>query len=343
MGERGAWLSFLALSLALCLGLFGVFLYGELGTSIRAESPLSVTVRRGESLTALSNRLHEEGVLEAPGYFRFLALLRGDSRRVKAGEFVVRGRVSPSALIDDLVHGESRLWRFTIPEGLSIQEIAGKLEREGKGNAENFLRLSQDPEFIAGLDLPIPPPRPSLEGYLYPETYYFSAGTGEGELLRNMVREFRQRAAPALERRATAVGLTPYQALVLASIIEKETGAPEERGIISAVFHNRLKREMRLYSDPTVIYGAANFNGNLTKKHLETETPYNTYRVAGLPPTPIANPGLDSVSAALAPAPVDFLYFVAKGDGTHHFSTTYKAHSQAVWLYQKFPYKKRRS
>jgi UPF0755 protein len=343
MGVRAPATSFLGLCLALALGLFAVFLYSEVGTSINADSPLSVTVRRGESLTALANRLHDEGLLASPGYFRMLAVLRGDSRRVKAGEFVVHGRVSPAALIDDLVHGESRLYRFTVPEGLSVRDIADKLEREGKGRRDTLLKLASDPGFIAELNLPIPPGRPSLEGYLYPETYYFSAGTDEGELLRNMVREFRNRAAATLTQRAHDVGLTPYQVLVLASIIEKETGAPEERTIISAVFHNRLQRDMRLYSDPTVIYGVDGFSGNLTKKHLETDGPYNTYRVQGLPPTPIANPGMDSVAAALAPAEVDYLYFVAKGDGTHHFSKTYKAHTQAVWLYQKLPFKKRKS
>jgi UPF0755 protein len=302
-----------------------------------------VTVHRGESLTALANRLHDEGLLEDPRYFRLLALLRGDSRRVKAGEFVVQGRVSPSALIDDLVHGDSRLWRFTIPEGYSIREIATKLEREGKGNAANFVRLAQDRAFIDSLGLSVAPAQPTLEGFIYPETYYFSAGTGEAELLRDMVREFRKRAEPALREKAAASGLTPYQALVLASIIEKETGAPNERGLISAVFHNRLKKDMRLYSDPTVIYGLGIFNGNLTRKNLETDTPYNTYRVNGLPPTPIANPGIESMLAALEPANADYLYFVAKGDGTHHFSKTYKAHSQAVWFYQKLPYLRRKS
>ena len=343
MDSRRAWLAVLGLMLTLCLSLFATFLYGELGTSIRAAAPQPVTVRRGESLTALAIRLHDEGLLEDPGYFRFLALLRGDSRRVKAGEFVVQGRVSPSVLIDDLVHGESRLWRFTIPEGYSIREIAGKLEREGKGNSANFLRLAQDPAFIASLGLSVAPGKPTLEGFAYPETYYFSAGTGEAELLRNMVREFQKRAEPTLTERANTAGFTPYQALVLASIIEKETGAPDERSLISAVFHNRLKKDMRLYSDPTVIYGLGDFNGNLTRKGLERDTPYNTYRVSGLPPTPIANPGIESVIAALEPASVDYLYFVAKGDGTHHFSKTYKAHSQAVWLYQKLPYMRRKS
>jgi UPF0755 protein len=336
-------LGVLGLMLALCLGLFAVFLYGELGTSIRAGEPRSVTVLRGESLTALAKRLNEEGVLENPRYFRLLAVLRGDARRVKAGEFVVRGRISPSALIDDLVNGESRLLRFTIPEGHSLREIADKLEREGKGKAGAFLRLARDPEFIGTLGPSIAPERPTLEGFIYPETYYFSAGTSEAELLRATVRQFAQRAAPALEEKAREVKLRPYQALVLASIIEKETAVPEERGLISAVFHNRLKRDMRLYSDPTVIYGLDQFNGNLTRKHLQSDTPYNTYRMNGLPPTPIANPGLESVLAALTPADVDYLYFVAKGDGTHHFSKTHKAHSQAVWIYQKLPRKKRQS
>ncbi|MBI4082898.1 MAG: endolytic transglycosylase MltG [Candidatus Lambdaproteobacteria bacterium] len=343
MDSRRAWLAVLGLMLTLCLGLFAIFLYGELGTSIRAEGPQSVTVRRGESLTALASRLHQEGLLEDPRYFRFLAVLRGDSRRVKAGEFVVEGRVSPSALIDDLVHGDSRLWRFTIPEGYSLREIADKLEREGKADAEKFLRLARDPDFIAGLQLPIAPPRPTLEGYIFPETYHFSAGTGEAELVRNMVKAFRERAAPLLRQKAAAAGLNPYQALVLASIIEKETGAPEERGLISSVFHNRLKQGMRLYSDPTVIYGLERFDGNLTRKNLESDSPYNTYRTNGLPPTPIANPGLESVLAALEPVQSDYLYFVAKGDGTHHFSKSYKAHSQAVWFYQKFPHMKRKS
>jgi UPF0755 protein len=300
-------------------------------------------VRRGESVTALANRLHEEGLLDRPGYFRLLAMLRGDTTRVRAGEFVLQGRVSPSALMHNLVHGESRLWRFTVPEGYSIRDIADKLERENKGRAREFVRLASDANFIASLKLPFSPPPPVLEGTLFPETYYFSAGTSEAELLRSMVQEFSRRVAPVLRDRASGTRLPPYQVLTLASIIEKETGVTEERGLISAVFHNRLKAGMRLYSDPTVIYGIADFDGNLTRKQLNTDTPYNTYRIEGLPPTPISNPGIGSVESALEPARVDYLYFVAKGDGTHHFTRTYKAHTQAVWFYQKQPHKKRNS
>jgi UPF0755 protein len=341
MRFRNSTLILPGLLLALCLALLAVFLYGELGTSLKADQPRTVTVRRGESVTALAERLHQEGALDHPGFFRFLTWLRGESTRVRAGEFVLQGRVSPGALIQNLVHGESRLWRFTVPEGYSIRDIAAKLEREGKGRAAEFSRLAADAAFIASLNLPVTPAPASLEGFLFPETYYFSAGTSEQELLRSMTREFVRRVSPLLRERS--LGLEPYQVLTLASIIEKETGVPEERGLISAVFHNRLKAGMRLYSDPTVIYGIDGFDGNLTRRQLETDSPYNTYRVEGLPPTPIANPGIESIQSALEPARVDYLYFVAKGDGTHHFTRTYKAHSQAVWFYQKQPNRKRNS
>jgi len=343
MTSRRLTLFIPVLLLALSLGLLAVFLYGELGTSLRSEKPLTITVRRGESVTALANRLHAEGLLSRPAYFRLLAGLRGDTTRVRAGEFVLQGRISPSEMIHNLVHGESRLWRFTVPEGYSIRDIAAKLDQEGKGRGAEFQRLARDAKFIASLQLPFETAPPSLEGLLFPETYYFSAGTSEAELARSMVREFVQRAVPLLTGRKGNPALEPYQVLTLASIIEKETGVPEERGLISAVFHNRLRSGMRLYSDPTVIYGVENFDGNLTRKQLDTASPYNTYRMEGLPPTPIANPGLDSIRSALEPAKSDYLYFVAKGDGTHHFTRTYKAHAQAVWFYQKQPHKKRNS
>lgn len=329
--------------LLLCLVLLAVFTAGELGFGVSSGEPLTVTVRRGESLSALSRRMHEEGLLAHPRFFQTLAILRGDAQRIKAGQYTVGGNLSAGELIRELVSGSSRMFSFTIPEGYSLPDIAAKLERDGVGNAATFLRLAKDPEFIARLDLPLAPDQASLEGLIFPETYSFAAGTQEAGLIRVMVAEFNRRAAPALQAKAASVGLSAYAALTLASIIEKETGAAFERKLISAVFHNRLKAKMRLSSDPTVIYGIESFNGNLTRRHLETPTPYNTYRMRGLPPTPIANPGLDSVLAALGPADVDYLYFVSKGDGTHHFSKTYRAHSRAVWRYQKRPHRRRKS
>ena len=340
--RRGIFAVFTAL-IFLCAFMLGVFGYGELSTSVVANEPIAIEVRRGESLTALTRRLSDLGVLRQPAFFRMLAILRGDSQRIKAGQYVVQGRVSPSDLMDYFVGGGGQLFRLTIPEGYSLRDIAGKLEQEKWGSSEQFMMLATDPDFIASLDLPYDLPRPLLEGLVFPETYYISVGTSEDELIRIMVREFMKQAHPLIQKRAAEVGLTPYEVVTLASIIEKETGAHHERPIISAVFHNRLKSNMRLSSDPTVIYGIDAFNGNLTRADLKNDTPYNTYRNGGLPPTPIASPGRASLKAALDPAAVKYLYFVAKGDGTHHFSASYKAHAKAVWRYQKLPYHKRKS
>ena len=181
---------------------------------------------------------------------------------------------------------------------------------------------------------------PSLtpEGFIFPETYSFSRPVTAHEIVERIVEEGRKRLDERLKgwkERGQQLGFNPYQVLVLASIIEKETGKPEERGVISSVFHNRLRIAMPLQSDPTVIYGIQNFDGNLTKEHLKTPGPYNTYLNTGLPPTPICNPGLDAIKAAVYPEDTDYLYFVGKGDGSHQFSATYKEHQRAVDNFQR--------
>ena len=343
MDDRRGFAAVFSILILLCGFMLGIFVYGKFSTGISADEPATVHVRRGESVTALARRLGREGVLRQPEFFRILAILRGDSHRLQAGEYVVQGDISPSDLIDYFVAGDGQFHRLTIPEGFSLKDIAAKLEQEGKGDAKRFMHLATDAAFIATLELPFELPRATMEGLAFPETYYFSFGTGEAELIRMMVREFVKQAYPILRSKARQAGMTGYEALTLASIIEKETGADHERIVISAVFHNRLKSKMRLSSDPTVIYGIEAFNGNLTRRHLRTDSPYNTYRNFGLPPTPIANPGLASLEAALKPAAVDYLYFVSKGDGTHQFSSTYKAHAKAVWRYQKLPHRKQKS
>ena len=175
----------------------------------------------------------------------------------------------------------------------------------------------------------------TLEGYLFPETYHFYRGMDPEEVIRSMVNQFKKVSGPELTRETSRMGISESQAVILASIIEKETSVPEEKPLISAVFHNRLTRGMPLQSDPTVIYGIKNFNGNLTKEDLQRPTPYNTYVRTGLPPSPICNPGKDSLVAALHPAPVPYLYFVSKNDGSHHFSFEIENHNRAVWNYQK--------
>jgi len=256
---------------------------------------------------------------------------------------VFRGRVSPMEFLDVLITGRGRLISVTIPEGLSLVETGRRLESQGLGREEEYVRLGTSPEFIDSLELPFKPALPTLEGFLFPETYHVQPGTSSAGMLTTMVLQFKNKVAPILKSNAGITKLTPYESLVMASIIEKETGAGEERPLISAVFHNRLKVKMRLGSDPTVIYGIKDFDGNLTRKHLQTFTPYNTYQIQGLPPTPIANPGMDSIRASMLPAEVDFLFFVSKGDGTHYFSKDYGTHRRAVQEYQIQPHRRKKS
>jgi len=340
--KTGATLVAISL-LGLTLFMGALYSYALLGRCLDTPVDLMVTVRQGESLNMVTRRLGEEKVLHRPDFVRLLGLLRGDSSRVKAGEYLFRGRVSPMEFLDVLVTGRGRLVSITIPEGLNLIEVARRLASQGLGREEEYARLSADPEFIAGLDLPFRPPFPTLEGFLYPETYHVQPGTSAAGMLTTLVREFKLRAVPLLQNKANPNRLTPYEALVMASIIEKETGAGKERPLISAVFHNRLKIKMRLRSDPTVIYGLENFDGNITRRHLLTYTPYNTYQIPALPPTPIANPGLDSIRASVAPAAVDYLFFVSKGDGTHFFSKDYATHQRAVEEYQIHPNRRKKS
>ncbi|MCZ6629319.1 MAG: endolytic transglycosylase MltG [SAR324 cluster bacterium] len=343
MTERPGFIAVFGAVAALCVAMGGVFLYGEFGASVSAVSPVTIEVKRGESLTSLAQRLHREGVLQNPGFLRVLAILRGDTGRIKAGEYVLTGSESPSELLDFLVSGKAKFISLTVPEGFSVKDVARRIERIELGNGERLIALARDPEFIASLHLPFELKIPTLEGMLFPETYYIHRGVDSARLLTVMVKEYKRRAQAFLEQNAHRVNLSPYQVLILASIIEKETGLDSERNRISAVFHNRLKARMLLGSDPTVIYGIENFDGNLTRSHLRTASPYNTYKKRGLPPTPIANPGWASLKAAVMPARVDYLYFVGKGDGSHYFSSDLKTHNRAVWKYQKRPHRKRRT
>ncbi|MDW7758795.1 MAG: endolytic transglycosylase MltG, partial [Desulfuromonadales bacterium] len=261
---------------------------------------------------------------------RLLARWRGEAGRVKAGEYRFAEAAAPGEVLKRLVAGDVIQYRFTVPEGLTLAEIARKLAAEGRGDGDSFLQLAQDADFIHSLGVEAK----TLEGYLYPETYTLVATTEEKELLQAMVRQMKARLTEELLAGARARGLSVHELLTLASIIQKEAGNEAEMPIIGGVFHNRLQRGMRLQSDPTVIYGVKDFDGNLTRRHLEEWTAYNTYRIAGLPPGPIASPGEPALRAAAFPAEVNYLYFVGKGDGTHVFSTTLREHNDAVRRYQ---------
>lgn len=289
-----------------------------------------VTLPPGQPLAATAAALERRQLVRSAFKFRMLARLEGYDRRLKAGEYSLRPSMSPRDILDLMEKGAVRLHRLTIPEGLTIRQIAELAERAGLARATDFLLRAGDPAYAHALGINAP----SLEGYLFPETYFFPRTVTPDGLIVAMLQAFRAAFPPEWERRAAELGFSVHEVVTLASIIEKETGDPSERPLISSVFHNRLKRGMRLETDPTVIYGLADFDGNLTRKHLETPTPFNTYIIRGLPPGPIANPGRDALRASLYPAASDYIFFVSKNNGTHQFSTNLNDHNRAVQHYQ---------
>jgi len=290
----------------------------------------TVDIPRGASFSRVMDVLEAEGLLRQRELFHLFALMRNGTRQVRAGEYEFSGRMSPSDILGKLIRGEIKGYRITVPEGFTAREILGRLLASKLVDEKEFLRLSRDREFLLTLGIE----GRSLEGYLFPETYFLDRSMGTQTIIRTVVNQFWHHVTPAMKKRSAELGLTVDQFVTLASIIEKETGRKEEMPLIAAVFHNRLKRRMPLQSDPTVIYGLPDFDGNLRKKDLLKKTPYNTYRFVGLPPGPIASPGMDALQAALYPADVTYLYFVSKNDGSHQFSDHLSKHSEAVQKYQ---------
>jgi len=299
----------------------------------RAVAPpgaVRLTITRGTSLRAVAARLESQGVITDAQRFGWLTRWREDAGRIQAGEYRFAEPATPDGILDRLTAGDVIRYRVTIPEGWTMVEVSERLGKDGYVDPNRFLALARSPEFIRSLDLETD----TLEGYLFPETYSWSGKTDEKKLLRMMVEEFRRRCSPELADRCRELDLTRHQLVTLASIIQKEAGNREEMPLISAVFHNRLKRGIPLQADPTVIYGLDEFDGNLTRRHLETPTPYNTYLRRGLPPGPIANPGEDALRAAANPADVNYLYFVAAGPSSHVFNSSLVEHNRAVRKYQ---------
>ncbi len=263
----------------------------------------------------------------------FLARLSGRDTQIKAGSYEVENGITPLALIDKLTRGDVTMQELAIPEGWTFRQFRAALDAH-----EGVTHLTQgldDAAVLTALALADSPAHP--EGWFFPDTYLFAKGVKDLDILRRAHRAMKSRLASEWERRAPGVPYAnAYEALIMASIVEKETGQARERPQIAGVFVNRLRRGMLLQTDPTIIYGlGASFDGNLRKRDLTTDGPYNTYTRAGLPPSPIALPGLAAIQAALKPARTDALYFVAKGDGTHEFSASLEAHNRAVNKYQR--------
>jgi len=293
--------------------------------------PAEFTLKHGSSLKSVSRQLTEAGLLQQPWSFTLLVRALGKAGEIKAGNYQLEQSITPLQLFYKISRGDSSQSEITFIEGWSFKQLRAALDQH-TGVRHDTAGLSEQ-EVIAriGINAAV------AEGLLFPDTYYFSSGMSDISLLKRASQIMNSHLAKAWDARDTGLPYAdPYQALVMASIVEKETGQAAERPMISAVFCNRLRLGMKLQTDPTVIYGmGAGFDGNLHKQDLTADTAYNTYTRPGLPPTPIAMPGLDSINAVLHPAKSSALYFVAKGDGTHQFSASLAQHNQAVARYQK--------
>lgn len=291
----------------------------------------TVEIPSGSSIKETGKILHENGRIPSVQAFILLARLTVSHGPVFAGEYRIPDPSSAWQILNLLRHGSVVLHRVTIPEGLRGTDVAAIVSEKLSLSRDRFEALLTDPVMIHSLGLNAP----SLEGYLLPETYSFPKKMTEEKIIRKMVEGMLAFFDREKMSRAESLGMSLHQVLTLASIVEKEAGTEEECPLISSVFHNRLKKQMLLQSDPTVIYGIKNFDGNLQKSELQTDGPYNTYLRLGLPPTPIANPGKPSILAALYPAETSYLYFVSRNDRTHAFSRTLQEHNKAVNQYQR--------
>ena len=308
----------------------GLWFWSYLTTAPDGRDEVVVVIPRGTGVRGIGAILAARGVLGDD--IRYLAYVHfaGLTTRLKAGEYSIPAGLTPPEVLQLLATGATLRHQVTVPEGLRLEQVADIFARGGWVEHDRFLTLARDPGFIAELGLTVE----HLEGYLFPETYtLLRHETEAASVLRLMVAQFEREWAKI--RPAQQGPMTRHQLVTLASIVEKETGVAGERPLIARVFLNRLARSMRLQSDPTVIYGLADFSGNLTRNHLRQATPYNTYVIPALPPGPICSPGEASLRAVLQPAETDYLYFVAKNDGTHHFSKGLREHNRAVRRYQR--------
>lgn len=315
---------FLFLIFATSLIAGGLFYGFNFFINYRAPESVTLYFEPGTSLKSISRQLAQKQVIPNAFFFEYMARLEKKGNQLKAGEYEFPAGAKPIHILELMIAGRVKLYTITIPEGWNLRQIAALLAEK------SFAIPSENSDLLKPLGVEAA----SLEGYLFPETYTYDRSATGKKLIQDMVKMFRKKVTPELVALAQRQGLTLHQWVTLASIVEKETAQTSERPLIASVFLNRLKIGMPLQTDPTVIYGIKNFNGNLTRNDLATNTPYNTYTNPGLPPGPICSPGLDALNAVLNPIPTQYLYFVAKGDGTHYFSSSLEEHNQAVRTYQ---------
>ncbi len=296
---------------------------------------ISIDIPEGSSFKKVSSLLTEKNIITKSIRFSILAKLKNAEHKIKTGEYCMTMPMSPHEVLDKLIKGDIITYSVTIPEGSTIFDIAKIMEDSGLGSSAGTLEKMNDPEFIKSLKIE----EKSLEGFLFPDTYRFSRKTVPETILRRMAARHNRVVNKEIKKEAAQKGMSIKEVIILASLVEKETARIFEKPLIAAVFLNRLKKRMRLECDPTVIYGIKvenpGFNKRLRTKHLKKVTPYNTYRIFGLPKGPICNPGLGSIKAVLNPEETEYLYFVSKNNGTHQFSKTLREHNRAVYEYQK--------
>ena len=317
------------------VALGGWWLYQDMQARLQAplkiDNPEQFTIKPGMTLLAVAEEIRARGWFDRPRYLRFEARLRGIETSIKAGEYLLEPGATASSLLDLIATGTVVQHALTIPEGWTFRQILGALHESP--HLEKTLRSTR-PERVM---IEIGYPGYAAEGRFFPDTYYFPAGSSDADFLRRAFKRMETVLNEEWELRRSGLPYrSPYQALIMASLIEKETAVPDERKIIAGVFVRRLEKNMKLQTDPTVIYALGeSFDGDLRYKDLNLDSPFNTYRYKGLPPTPIAAAGRDSIRAALQPQAGEALYFVATGDnGRHHFSRTLAEHNRAVAKYQ---------
>ncbi|MCC7008591.1 MAG: endolytic transglycosylase MltG [Acidobacteria bacterium] len=313
----------------------GWWLRGRLTTPYRAFAGAEqfVDVPQGASVGRIASLLADAGVVPDPITFRIAARLSGADRRLQAGEYRFADAASPYDVVARLARGDVFSRVVTFPEGLTIADMAATFAGAGLGTAAEFEQAAANPSAIGDLD----PTARSLEGYLFPDTYSMPRRAGAVMTVAAMVDRFRAVVDGGVRRAATARGMSLRDVVTLASLVEKETASADERPLVSAVYHNRLRIGMPLQCDPTVIYALMQrgaWRGNLTRANLQMDSPYNTYRYPGLPPGPIASPGRSALEAAVEPADVPYLYFVSRNDGTHAFASSLAEHSRNVRTWQ---------
>lgn len=330
-------LSILVLIVALSIGAM-FFGYQLLKTSVSKDTTEVVfDVRPGGNATQIANELQSKNLIRNASVFLMYSRFTNQNSKVKVGEYSLNQAMTPDEILGVLVSGKSITRNLTVAEGLNLFDIASILEKTGLGTKQEFFTITRDKEFIKSL---LGEELPSLEGYLFPETYKFTKFESMKTIITQMVKRFLI-VWKELEPTAKKLNWTRNQVVTFASIVEKETGLGADRPLVASVFHNRLIKKMRLQTDPTVLYGMALARGdmplNITKNDLLTPTPYNSYTNAGLPPSPISNPGKDALVATMNPANTKYIYFVSRNNGTTVFSETLEKHNAAVRAYQMNP------